>query len=101
MRLLVIVEQTKEVIGAIYQRQPALQELIGNGWIVLAACHPETGAIDLFTPASGWQAWREEGYGGDDPQPPSLPEVEHSADWFAGHRDPLPPALLRRPVESP
>jgi uncharacterized protein YbcC (UPF0753/DUF2309 family) len=37
MRLLVIVEQTKEVIGAIYQRQPALQELIGNGWIVLAA----------------------------------------------------------------
>ena len=37
MRLLVVVEQTLEIVGAIYQRQPPLQELIGKGWIVLAA----------------------------------------------------------------
>ncbi|MEF8703887.1 MAG: DUF2309 domain-containing protein [Candidatus Accumulibacter sp. UW26] len=98
MRLLVIVEQTQQVIGAIYQRQPALQELVGNGWVILAACHPETGAIDLFRPATGWQPWRAEAAGSDDQPPTSLPEVEHSADWFAGHRDPLPPALLRRPL---
>ena len=29
---------------------------------------------------------------------PALPEVERSRDWFAGQRELLPPALLRRPV---
>ncbi len=60
MRLLVVVEQTPEIVSAIYQRQPPLQELIGNGWIVLAAKHPQTAAIDLFDPATGWQPWQGE-----------------------------------------
>lgn len=94
MRLLVVVEQTLEIVTAIYQRQPPLQELIGNGWILLAAKHPETATIHLFDPASGWQPWNA-----DPPQTmPPLPEVERSIDWFAGHREALPPALLRRPV---
>lgn len=95
MRLLVVVEQTREVIGAIYARQPSLQELIGNGWIVLAAQDPQSAALHLFDPARGWQAW----------QPPlgqaELTTVDRSADWFAGHRQPLPPALLRRPLRQP
>ncbi len=98
MRLLVVVEQTVDVVTAIYQRQPPLQELIGNGWIVLAAQHPETGEIDLFDPAEGWQPWQ------DDPVnkgESALPIVECSFDWFAGRREPLPPALLRRPVAVP
>lgn len=95
MRLLVIVEQTIEVITAIYQRQPPLQELIGNGWVVLAAQHPETGEIDLFDPATGWQTWH--GDSASESASP-LPIVECSFDWFAGRREPLPPALLRRPV---
>jgi len=93
--LLVVVEQTREVIGAIYARQPPLQELIGNGWIVLAAQDPQSAALHLFDPARGWQAW----------QPPlgqaELTTVDRSADWFAGHRQPLPPALLRRPLRQP
>ncbi|MBL8409201.1 MAG: DUF2309 domain-containing protein [Candidatus Accumulibacter sp.] len=95
MRLLVIVEQTLEIINAIYQRQPPLQELIGKEWIVLAAKHPQTGAIHLFAPATGWQPWSPQATG----QPaPDVPEAERSSDWFAGQRKPLPPALLRRPV---
>ncbi|MBO3717062.1 MAG: DUF2309 family protein [Candidatus Accumulibacter sp.] len=94
MRLLVIVEQTLEIVTAVYQRQPPLQELIGNGWILLAAKHPETATIHLFDPASGWQLWNA-----DQPEPtPPLAEVERSIDWFSGHHEPLPPALLRRPV---
>lgn len=95
MRLLVIVEQTLEIISAIYQRQPPLQELIGKDWIVLAAKNPQTGAIHLFAPATGWQPWSPQAPG----QPaPDVPEAERSSDWFAGQREPLPPALLRRPV---
>jgi uncharacterized protein YbcC (UPF0753/DUF2309 family) len=41
MRLLVVVEQTTELLSAIYQRQPPMQELVGNGWVVLAAKHPK------------------------------------------------------------
>ena len=94
MRLLVIVEQTLEIVTAVYQRQPPLQELIGNGWIVLVAKHPETATIHLFDPASGWQLWNAE-----QPEPtPPLAEVERSIDWFSGHRELLRPALLRRPV---
>ena len=93
MRLLVIVEQTREIIGAIYQRQPPLQELIGNGWVILAALDPLRGAIDLFDPATGWQPWTT-----DDARLPPLPECERSGDWFGGHREPLQPALLRRPL---
>jgi uncharacterized protein YbcC (UPF0753/DUF2309 family) len=59
MRLLVVVEQRLDIVSAIYQRQPALQELIGNGWVVLAAKHPQSGAIHLFDPARGWQAWND------------------------------------------
>ena len=96
MRLLVIVEQTREIVSAIYQRQPPLQELIGNGWVLLAALDPQSGAIDLFDPATGWQPWTVADAGS-----PALPERERSADWFGGHREPLPPALLRRPLRQP
>jgi len=95
MRLLVVVEQQLEIVSAIYQRQPPLQELIGNRWVVLAAKHPQSGAIHLFDPASGWQPWNDSAG-----QPAALPAVERSADWFAGRRDPLSPALLRRPVSA-
>jgi len=95
MRLLVVVEQQLEIVSAIYQRQPPLQELIGNRWVVLAAKHPQSGAIHLFDPASGWQPWND-----STGQPAALPAVERSADWFAGRRDPLSPALLRRPVSA-
>jgi hypothetical protein len=89
MRLLVVVENKIDLITAIYQRQPPLQELIGNGWLIVAAKDPDSADIHLFDPARGWLKWE-----GDT----ELPTVESSADWFTGRREPLPPALLTRPV---
>jgi hypothetical protein len=90
MRLLVVVEQTTELITAIYQRQPPLQELVGKGWVVVAAKHPDTGAIHLFDPALGWQPWHGQA---------QLPTVRQSVDWFARKREPLAPVLLEKPLE--
>ena len=58
MRLLVVVEQTTEILTAIYQRQPAVAELVGGAWVQLAALDPETGAIHLFDPGTGWVPWQ-------------------------------------------
>jgi uncharacterized protein YbcC (UPF0753/DUF2309 family) len=91
MRLLVVVEQKLDVITKIYQRQPPLQEVIGNGWVVVAAKDPDSAAIHLFDPAKGWVAW----------QPGAVPPtVARSRDWYRGHRDPLAPALLVQSVEG-
>jgi uncharacterized protein YbcC (UPF0753/DUF2309 family) len=97
MRLLVIVEQSLDLLTRIYQAQPAVQELVGNGWLLLAAIEPiETAGAEAmlhrFDPERGWLRWEA-------PAAPALREVERSSDWFSGHREPLSPALLRRPVE--
>jgi len=90
MRLLVVVEQGLDIITAVYRRQPPLQELVGNGWVILSAKDPESGAIHLFDPANGWAPWSGN---------VALKTVKKSVDWFAGNREPLPPVLLERPLE--
>ncbi|MEN8167297.1 MAG: DUF2309 domain-containing protein [Pseudomonadota bacterium] len=86
MRLQVVVEASLEMIGDIYNRQPPLQELIGNGWLLVSAMDPETGAISLFDPRTGFLPWQ----GAKQP----LPSVSSSTEWFAGKHDPLPPAKV-------
>ncbi len=86
MRLLVVVERDTETLSAIVARQPALQELIGHGWIVVVACDPKNGAMHEFLPDQGWVPWQ--------PEAASVPKAVDSQAWFAGQRDALPPALL-------
>ena len=50
MRLLVVVEQTTDLLTAIYQRQPAVAELVGGAWVQLASLDPETGVIARSSP---------------------------------------------------
>ena len=86
MRLQVVVEAPLEMIGEIYGRQPPLQQLIGNGWLLVSAMDPATGKISVFDPEKGFVPWvgeRDE-----------LTRVTHSSEWFGGRRDPLPPALI-------
>jgi hypothetical protein len=85
MRLLVVVEQTPAVLGRILNAQPALQELINNAWIILAAQDPTTAEIHRYCPRRGWLAWSGKGV---------LPQVARSLDWFGGERGALGPALL-------
>jgi uncharacterized protein YbcC (UPF0753/DUF2309 family) len=85
MRLLVVVEQSPAMLSAIVGRQPALQELVGNGWIVVASCDPGSGALARFCPRRGWLPWTGEAV---------LPQVGRSAEWFAGQSAPLPAAIV-------
>jgi len=89
MRLLVVVEQTPEVLSAIIARQPALRELIDNAWIILAAKNPasapSTASIHHYCPRRGWLPWAGQAV---------LPQVARSRDWYAGSRTALGPALL-------
>jgi uncharacterized protein YbcC (UPF0753/DUF2309 family) len=89
MRLLVVVEQTPEVLSAIVARQPVLRQLIDNAWIVLVAKNPDsdasTAGISQYCPRRGWLPWSGKAV---------LPQVAQSCDWFAGQRDVLSPALL-------
>jgi len=89
MRLQLVCEASEEVLAGIYQRQQALRELIGNGWVLLSALHPETGALSSFEPGRGFIPWAGNGA--------KLPVVERSADWYGGHSGPRPPALILYP----
>ncbi|MCP4994398.1 MAG: DUF2309 domain-containing protein [Gammaproteobacteria bacterium] len=86
MRLQVVVEATIETLTMIYTRQPPLQELIGNGWLLLSAIDPDSGEINVFNPAAGFEHWQERG------EP--LPQAENSRAWYAGHSEPLSPARI-------
>ncbi len=86
MRLLVLVEQRLDVLIGIYERQPALQELFGNGWALLAAKDPDSPAIHRFVPGSGWVRWQ----GAD----ATVPTASSSSVRVRGQRDTLPPALI-------
>jgi uncharacterized protein len=87
MRLLVVIEQTRDTVAAIYARQPPLRELIGNGWIVVAVKEPGEGGIFRFDPACGWLPWSPAADA-------AVPRARDSASWLGGQREPLWPALL-------
>ena len=91
MRLQLVVEVSTEILTEIYQRQPMLQQLIGNGWLLLSAKDPHSGVISVFKPEQGFVPWQ-----GDRK---ALPGVACSTDWYRGHRDPLPPALIENPTD--
>jgi uncharacterized protein YbcC (UPF0753/DUF2309 family) len=92
MRLQVLVEASIDVLTKIYQRQPPLQQLIGNGWILVSAKDPQTGDITEFKPEQGFVPWHG--------KVEALPLVACSTDWYAGHLDPLTPALIENPGEG-
>lgn len=87
MRLQVMVEASVEVLTAIYQRAPELQELIGNGWIILSSLDPESGEIHAFDPEKGFIPWSNKAL-------PKLSEVNQSADWYMGKMEPLAPVFI-------
>lgn len=88
MRLQIVVEHKTEILAAIYQRQPSLQELIGNGWVLLSAIDPDTGEISMFVPGTGFVPWNREIH--------PLPTVERSPDWYSGYTGPRAPALIQQ-----
>ncbi|WP_224364430.1 YbcC family protein [Hyalangium versicolor] len=92
VRLLIIVEASPAVLGGIYERQPEVRELVGNGWVQLVSVDPETGVMQRFTPR---------GFQPVTPPEAPLPVVSASPEWYRGQRDFLPPALIDTTLESP
>lgn len=89
MRLQLVVEAKTTILEQIYQRQPALQELIGGGWLHLSSKDPDTGQIFCFKPQQGFVSW----------QPPAtdLPMRDNSPDCYRQHTQPVDPLLIRQP----
>jgi len=92
MRLQVIVEASVELLTTIYLRQPPLQELVGNGWLLLCAMDPESGDIFEFKAGQGFVPWQGE--------VTQLPTVKKSTDWYDGLEHPLAPALIAQKGEQ-
>lgn len=91
MRLQLVVDAPMAVLGAIYGRQPGIQQLLDNQWVHLIASDPETGELNMFKPGVGFVAWKE-------PLTP-LPEVSDSYEWFKGKYECfLPPARIAEPT---
>jgi len=91
MRLQLMVEASTEVLTTIYTRQAPIRELVENGWLLLSAKDPDSDAIHFFEPEHGWQRWQPQAE-----QLEQIPTVARSADWYAGQRDHLSPALIKR-----
>jgi hypothetical protein len=86
MRLQVVVEARPQLLAEIYGRQPALQELLGNGWLLLSVVDPGSGEIKLFDPDQGFLSWE------DDDAP--IRRAGCSSDCYRDRSDPVDPALL-------
>ncbi len=91
MRLQLVLQAPLPRVQLIYARQPALQELIGNQWVLLAVKEPESDAIYSFVQGGAtydfvrWQAATAE---------QALPSARCSADYYQQHTGHLPPALI-------
>jgi len=92
MRLQVLVEAKIETLTKIYMRQPALQELVGNGWLLLSAKDPDSEKISVFDPAQGFIPWQ-----GNEQE---IPMVDNSTQWYDGHHMPLTPAFIKQEVSN-
>jgi len=92
MRLQLIVEAKMEVLGAIYGRQPAIQQLLNGAWVHLIAMDPDSGAFNLFVPGTGFVLW-------DKPLQP-IPEVSSSFECYRGKLDFIPPSIIREPAAA-
>lgn len=92
MRLQIVVEHSVEILTKIYTRQPALQELIGNGWILLTAKDPDSKQLTQFKPDIGFVPWQG--------KQETLDVVKKSPEWYSGHSDALDLSLIKQPQDE-
>ena len=53
-RLLIVVEQTREIMNKTIAKLGALKEWLDNDWVRCVACHPDSHELFLYT-AKGWE----------------------------------------------
>ncbi|MEE9310153.1 MAG: DUF2309 domain-containing protein [Cocleimonas sp.] len=87
MRLQLMVEAKTETLTEIYKRQPSIQALVGNGWLLLSAKDPDSAEIHTFDPNVGWELWEDE---------TDVATVKDSQTWYRDHYDHISPALIEK-----
>lgn len=91
VRLLLVVEATTDTLRRLDAKQPALRELLGNGWVRLASVDPVTGALAVLG---------DEGFVPVALSPDPVPEVRSSHEWYRGKTAFLGPAIVRARTEA-
>jgi uncharacterized protein len=85
VRLLIVIDATPEAIVAAAEQVPAVKKLVVNGWVQLVSWRPDRQGLAVFDEGN-FQPYVSEN--------PLLPVVDFSVDWYAGHREHLPPAQV-------
>ncbi|MGD8860117.1 MAG: DUF2309 domain-containing protein [Myxococcales bacterium] len=85
VRLLTVVEAEPETLMRIAEREPAVGNLVGHGWIQLVAWSPSTGALSVFA-GGEFRPHR--------PESDDLPVAPTSVAYYSGERGHLPCARI-------
>ncbi|QDV51884.1 DUF2309 domain-containing protein [Gimesia fumaroli] len=86
VRLLFVIETTKEAMQRIIANNPAIAQLVNGNWVQLAVLNTETSQIHLFRNGE-FEVYK--------PQTKELPVVDSSIAWYRGWRDHLGFASIR------
>jgi uncharacterized protein YbcC (UPF0753/DUF2309 family) len=88
VRLLLVIETTPDRLWRAVAPLPGVERLIRNGWVTVA-CWPPRGRVPEVYDR------RLERFVPHVVESSLLPQAARSADWYAGARGSLPPALIR------
>ncbi|MEX0669853.1 MAG: DUF2309 domain-containing protein [Pirellulales bacterium] len=89
VRLLIVIDAKPAAILAAAEQVPPVKKLLVNGWIQAVSWDPDTGALSVFEDGA-FRPYVPEGT--------QVPIVDRSVDWYAGHREHLPPARVLKAI---
>ena len=91
MRLLFVVQAAPKTLRRIIDSNAAIQSLVENRWVQLAAFEPDSNQILLYDKKQ-FQIW--------DQERKPIPKVKQSRDWYEGKREPLSCATISGQEQS-
>ncbi len=81
-RLLIVVEQSCDIMNKTINKLGALKEWLDNEWVRVVACHPESHDLFLYS-AKGWEAVKL-------PENRAVPTSDNSVDIITGQTQTIP-----------
>ena len=90
LRLLLLVEATPARLEATLAADPLVAEFVEKEWVRLVSIDPDDGTARVWA-RGGFSPWTR--------VPSPLATVRSAMDWYAGHRDHLPPARVTPDTE--